>query len=455
MGTAGQGKMGTHQQKKLDDEALLAFRDRFALPLSDEDVAQLRFYHPGADSPEMNYLHRAARGARRLPAGARATQAPRRCRCRALAARRERNQSTTMVFVQLLVAAAARTRSSGRASCRSSPTRRAPSACRRCSARSASTRRSASSTSPRTTTSCSTTAKRRTARSSRKASPRRARCPRGSPRRLYSAHGMPMLPFYIYYSMFGFQRVGDLIWAAADSRARGFLVGATAGRTTLAGEGLQHQDGSSAPRRGDHPELPRLRPVLRLRARRDRRGRRAPHARSAGGRLLLRHGDERELRAARDAGGREGRHPARHVPADGEGKARLQLLGSGPILREVIAAAELLEKDWKISAARLERDLVHRAAPRRHAGGARDALRQAGEKLGRAVPGRDRRPGHRGERLRARGRRPDPAVRASANTWRSAPTASAAATRAPRCATSSKWMRATSPSRRSPRSTRA
>src|ERR1039457_6258495 len=61
----------------------------------------------------------------------------------------------------------------------------------------------------------------------------------------YSTHGLAMLPFYIYYSMFGFQRVGDLIWAAADQRARGFLIGATAGRTTLSGEGLQHQDGTS------------------------------------------------------------------------------------------------------------------------------------------------------------------------------------------------------------------
>ena len=61
----------------------------------------------------------------------------------------------------------------------------------------------------------------------------------------YSNHGLPMMPFYIYYSMFGFQRVGDLIWAAADQRARGFLIGATAGRTTLGGEGLQHQDGTS------------------------------------------------------------------------------------------------------------------------------------------------------------------------------------------------------------------
>src|SRR3546814_8533615 len=61
----------------------------------------------------------------------------------------------------------------------------------------------------------------------------------------YSVHGMAMLPFYIYYSMFGFQRVGDLIWAAADQRPRGFLIGATSSRTTLAGEGLQHQDGTS------------------------------------------------------------------------------------------------------------------------------------------------------------------------------------------------------------------
>src|SRR5439155_20797054 len=61
----------------------------------------------------------------------------------------------------------------------------------------------------------------------------------------YSVHDLPLLPFYIFYSMFGFQRVGDLIWAAADQRARGFLIGATAGRTTLGGEGLQHQDGTS------------------------------------------------------------------------------------------------------------------------------------------------------------------------------------------------------------------
>ncbi len=114
----------------------------------------------------------------------------------------------------------------------------------------------------------------------------------------YSMHGVPMLPFYIYYSMFGFQRVGDLIWAAADQRARGFLLGATAGRTTLGGEGLQHQDGTSHVRRRDGAQLPGLRPGLRRRARGDPRPRHAPDAGARRGRLLLRHGDERELRPA-------------------------------------------------------------------------------------------------------------------------------------------------------------
>ena len=170
----------------------------------------------------------------------------------------------------------------------------------------------------------------------------------------YSVHGLPMLPFYIYYSMFGFQRVGDLIWAAADQRARGFLLGATAGRTTLGGEGLQHQDGTQPRGRGDGSELPRLRSGLRLRAGGDPRSRHARSAGAAGRRVLLRHGDERELRAALDAARASSddiirgmyrlraQRPAQALP-------RVRLLGSGAILREVIAAAELLAQDWNIA----------------------------------------------------------------------------------------------------------
>ena len=74
----------------------------------------------------------------------------------------------------------------------------------------------------------------------------------------YSNHGVPMIPFFIYYSMFGFQRIGDLAWAAGDSRARGFMLGGTAGRTTLNGEGLQHEDGHSHILARHHPELHHL-----------------------------------------------------------------------------------------------------------------------------------------------------------------------------------------------------
>ena len=82
----------------------------------------------------------------------------------------------------------------------------------------------------------------------------------------YATHGFPMIPFYIFYSMFGFQRTGDQIWELADARGRGFMMGATAGRTTLNGEGLQHEDGHSPHPRLDHPDHPGLRPRVRLRA---------------------------------------------------------------------------------------------------------------------------------------------------------------------------------------------
>ena len=95
----------------------------------------------------------------------------------------------------------------------------------------------------------------------------------------YANHGVAMIPFYVFYSMFGFQRVGDLAWAAGDSRARGFLIGGTAGRTTLNGEGLQHEDGHSHVLASVDPELRRLRPDLRLRGRGDRPRRPAPDVR--------------------------------------------------------------------------------------------------------------------------------------------------------------------------------
>ena len=120
----------------------------------------------------------------------------------------------------------------------------------------------------------------------------------------YATHGVNTIPFFIYYSMFGFQRVGDFIWAAADARCRGFLLGGTAGRTTLAGEGLQHQDGNSHVLALDRPDVPCLRPGLRLRARGDHRGRHRPDVRRRRVDLLL---PDRHERAVRDAGDARGR----------------------------------------------------------------------------------------------------------------------------------------------------
>src|ERR1041385_7513032 len=242
MGHWGQGKMGTHQQKKLDDDALREFRDRFAVPLSDEGVAQLRFLRPAADSAEMKYLE-ARRKALDGFVPARKTRAEK-LPVPALSAA-ERSQSTTMAFVQLLaqlmkdatlgarvvpiVADEARTfgmqtlfRQFGIYSSLGQlyePEDHEELLFYREAKDGQILEEGITEAGALSSWLAAATS--------------------------YSAHATPMLPLYIYYSVFGFQRVGDLIWAAADSRARGFLIGGTAGRTTLAGEGLQHQDGSS------------------------------------------------------------------------------------------------------------------------------------------------------------------------------------------------------------------
>ncbi len=155
----------------------------------------------------------------------------------------------------------------------------------------------------------------------------------------YATRGIPMVPFYTFYSMFGFQRVGDLIWQAADSRARGFLLGATAGRTTLHGEGLQHQDGHSLRPRQHGAGVPGVRPGVRVRGGRDRASRaradvRTRHARRGPRRLLLPHALQRELRHATGAGrsGGRRRHHARALPL-GARSAGTGEAGDDPVLR--------------------------------------------------------------------------------------------------------------------------
>jgi pyruvate dehydrogenase E1 component len=250
MGSAGQGKMTTHSQKKLDDNDLIEFRNRFNLPLTDEQATSLSFYRPAPDSPEMQYLQkqRQALGGY-LPkreTTCESVAVPEMSSYSQFATQAEgKEMSTTMAFVRVLgnllkdpvlgprivpiVADEART--FGMANLfkqvgiySSVGQRYAPEDIGSVlSYREALDGQILEEGISEAGAIASWTA----AATS------------------YSVHGLAMLPFYIYYSMFGFQRVGDQIWAAADQRPRGFLLGATSGRTTLGGEGLQHQDGTS------------------------------------------------------------------------------------------------------------------------------------------------------------------------------------------------------------------
>jgi pyruvate dehydrogenase E1 component len=166
-------------------------------------------------------------------------------------------------------------------------------------------------------------------------------------------HGVQMIPFYICYSMFGMQRTMDLCWAAGDQRARGFLIGGTAGRTTLNGEGLQHEDGHSADPLQPDPELHQLRPDLPVRSRRGRAGRHAPHVQEQEDvfyylTVMNENYEHPEMPVGAEADILKGMYQFRKGAASNG--PRVQLLGSGTIFREVIAAADLLKNDWGVEA---------------------------------------------------------------------------------------------------------
>ena len=364
MGEGGQGKMGAHQQKKLEDDALLAFRDRFALPLSDEQVTSLSFHKPAADSPEMKYLHarRAALGGY-LPARNAASPAmpvpPLARFSKILEGTGEREQSSTTAFVQILgqflrdehlgkrivpiVADEARTfgmqtlfRQVGIYSAVGQlyePEDHDELLYYREAKDGQILEEGITEAGAMASWIAAATS--------------------------YSTHGVPMLPFYIYYSIFGFQRVGDLIWAAADSRSRGFLLGGTAGRTTLSGEGLQHQDGSSHLVASTIPNCVAYDPCFGYEL--------AVIVQDGARRMLEAQEDvfyyltvmnENYAHPAMPKGAEEGILKGMYLlrpgkaasKAKGKSDARVQLLGAGTILRECIAAAELLEREHGIAA---------------------------------------------------------------------------------------------------------
>jgi len=358
MGDAGQGRMTTHQQKKLERDDLISFRDRFDLPLSDEQAASLSFFKPAEDSPEMRYLHarRAALGgylpSRRTHVDA--IPVPELPKYGEFALHADgKEMSTTMAFVRMLTnllkdkalgprvvpIVADEARTFGMANLFKQvgiyssvgQTYEPEDIGSVLSYREATDGQILEEGISEAGAISSWTA----AATS------------------YSVHGQAMLPFYIYYSMFGFQRVGDLIWAAADQRSRGFLLGATAGRTTLGGEGLQHQDGSSLMQAAAVPNCRAYDPCF-----------------AGEFAVILDHGMRGMMERQEDVfyyvtlSNENYAQPslpegaaadvikglyryATHAVEKARGHVRL--VGSGAILREVIAAAELLEKDWGVS----------------------------------------------------------------------------------------------------------
>ena len=357
MGHWGQGKMTSHQQKKLENDALLAFRDRFSIPLSDEDVENLRFYIPEAESPEMKYLH----GQREKLGG----YLPARVRyakpitapileefTKLTGGTGERAQSSTMVFVQMLsqllknkefgnrvvpiVADEARTfgmQSLFRQVAIYSPFGQLYDPEDRDELLYYKEAKNGQILEEGITEAGAISSWIAAATS-------------------YSTHGTTMLPFYIFYSCFGFQRIGDLVWAAGDSRARGFLIGATAGRTTLSGEGLQHEDGSSHLLFSTVPNCVAYDPTY---------GYEVVTIIQDGMRRMLEEQDdvfyyvtvmnENYPHPAMPENVSEGIIKGMYRIKEGaESKgAHAQLLGSGTILREVLAASELLQDDWNVS----------------------------------------------------------------------------------------------------------
>ncbi len=355
MGGAGESRMTAHQAKKLDIDALIAFRDKFNLPLTNKQVENLEFFKPAEDSAELVYL-RARRDSLGgyLPKRQKSverTEVPAFSTYADFAVRAENKEmSTTVAAVRLfsnllkskelgprivpIVADEARTfgmdnlfRQVGIYSPVGQLYEPEDAGSMLFYKESVDgqlleegiTEAGAISSWVAAATS-------------------------------YSVHGKAMLPFYIYYSMFGFQRIGDLIWAAADQRARGFLIGATAGKTTLGGEGLQHQDGSSHLMAAMVPNCRAYDPAYAYEMA-----------------VILDHGARRMLQDGEDefyyitAMNESYAQPS--MPQDvedgivkgmyrlsGPKDAAVRLIGSGAILPEVVAAADLLQRDWGIEA---------------------------------------------------------------------------------------------------------
>ena len=357
MGSAGEGQNITHQQKKLDEEALKDFRDRFNIPVSDADIAKVPFYRPGEGSEELQYLReQRERLGGYLPK--RHTQAPR-LQAPALEsfgplleASGEREFSTTMALVRLL-SILVKDKRIGKHVVPIVPDEA------RTFGMEGMFRQIGIYSSMGQLYTPQDSDQLLYYREDKKGQILEEGINEGgaisswaAAGTAYANYGISMIPFYIFYSMFGFQRVGDFCWAAGDLQTRGFLIGGTAGRTTLAGEGLQHQDGHSQLVATTLPNCVAYDPAFAYElAVIVQDGLRRMYDEQENVFYYITCMNENYAHPALPEDAREGIIKGIYkFRAGGKGKVRVNLLGAGTILREVLAAAEMLESEFGVPA---------------------------------------------------------------------------------------------------------
>lgn len=356
MGDAGEGHNVSHQQKSMDIESLKKFRSRFDLPITDEEVENLKFYKPEPDSPEMTYMRerREALGGslpQRKTKGNSLTVPRLDSFSNLLTSTGERKISTTMAFVRMLTTMV-KDKEIGKYVVPIVPDEARTFGMEGMFRQLGIYSSVGQLYEPQDADQVMFYKEQKDGQileeGINEAGSFSSWIASGTS---YSTTGIQTIPFYIFYSMFGFQRIGDLAWAAGDSRTRGFLLGATAGRTTLNGEGLQHEDGHSHLLSATIPNCVSYDPCFAYELA-----------------VIVQNGLYRMIENQEDVYyyitimNENYSHPDmpkgvedqiikgmyQYSKASGKAKNKVQLMGSGVILREVIEAAQLLESDWGV-----------------------------------------------------------------------------------------------------------
>ena len=357
MGAAGEGQMRTHSQKKLDADDMIYVRDRFNIPLSDEDAAAGKYYKPAEDSPEMKYMHeRRKELGGYLPArhhSAAPLEIPDLSAFEVLLkGSGDKEMSTTMAYVRLLTVLC-RDKKLGKYIVPIVPDEARTFGMEGMFRQLGIYSSAGQLYTPQDKDEIMFYKEDKTGQILEEGITEAGSMSSWiAAATAYSAHGVNTVPFYIYYSMFGFQRIGDLAWAAGDMQARGFLIGATAGRTTLAGEGLQHQDGHGLIMAGTIPNCVSYDPTFGYElAVIVHDGLRRMYVEQESCFYYITTMNENYSHPAMPEGAEEGIVKGLYqFRKGGKKKLRVQLLGSGTIFREVIAAADMLAEEWGVDA---------------------------------------------------------------------------------------------------------